>query len=388
MTDTYGKYASRPIVLGFSKDQTSVDWPELAKHPQIFGGICRLGSVDNVFNAQTLESDAWMDPTFDNNVTGLYNDKLWIGAEIDLDPGWFTSRGISMDGVRAIFKGTDNEIANNLLYEPHIYLYIRKVKNGSGRIFTADKIKTLTEKPIDAVVINYQRYWLTNSNTVYDAHSGLAIQTLVDGLRWLMAKGYIKTRKILVRTSSWFLTNYSPIYGQNTVDANSTVCVGNLWDNKTAYDTTIEGIVEKMKLVPDSTDLPYVGNDVQFLNISENYFKIPEISGFVSLSVFNGTLEKMKNDYPSWTARSGSVVVVTPPPVVPPVPVTKKYFIPTVTNLNMRSAPTTATTTNKVGTAVINGVNEILEEKDADGQHWVKVKTWMATDGFGKIVSK
>jgi len=342
--------------------------------------------VDGVATAMSLESDKWMDLSFDTNQAKLLKNKLWIAAKIGFDPGWFTNRGWSTTGVDMMFVGkTDDEIATNLFNEPHIYIYIRKVKNGSGRVFTPDKIKLLSEKVIDAIVIDYNKYWLLNSKTIYDMHSGKAIETLVKGLTWLMIHGYINTKPILIRASQWFLTNYTPIFGQSIVDNNYTVCMGNFWDDKKGpVAVDFQGLIDNLMLIPDTFHPPYLGRP-NVLNISENYFILPEVStGTIGLNVYNGNIDQMKSFYTDWAARSGSIV----PPPPPPVPITKKYFIPTVTNLNMRSSPTNTTLTNKVGLATINAENEILDEKQADGYLWVKCHAWMATDGFGKIIEK
>jgi hypothetical protein len=105
---------------------------------------------------------------------------------------------------------------------------------------------------------------------------------------------------------------------------------------------------------------------------------------------YNGTEEEMVAKFNLGPLNdSGSTVPVPNPDPIPPTPVpTKKYFIPNVSDLNMRSLPTTATDLNKVGKAVINSENLVIAEKDTENQKWIETEVWMATNGFGKIVEK
>lgn len=91
---------------------------------------------------------------------------------------------------------------------------------------------------------------------------------------------------------------------------------------------------------------------------------------------YNGTLEDMVYQFR-----------LSPLKDSPNDSLTKKYFVPYYNDLFMRSDPDTSKP-NKVGRTLAGGMNEVLEEKDANGYHWIKTSNWMATDGFGEFVTK
>lgn len=88
-----GKYAGRKVYFDFShwqsdgKGKSNVDWDALAKHPQVGGAYVKLGEPGNSGFAGDLATDGWMDDCFDQNVDGLYRNRLWIGAYTYLNLG-------------------------------------------------------------------------------------------------------------------------------------------------------------------------------------------------------------------------------------------------------------------------------------------------------------
>ena len=95
---------------------------------------------------------------------------------------------------------------------------------------------------------------------------------------------------------------------------------------------------------------------------------------------YNGTEADMVAEFHLGPLKDS--IIPTPPPVT-----TKKYFIPYYSDLNIRSAPDT-TKDNKVAKAIAGGENEVIDEKNSGGYNWISTEVWMATDGFGKFITK
>lgn len=391
-----GRYAENGLLIKVNSDmahisgETRVDWANL---PDIKGGLFRLGKISGTARPQEYECDYFMDLSEKSNRTSLIqNKKLAIGY-IEVDPACWLDRGWTSDSVDSLMDGTISEVCQKLItYEPHLYLLARKTKQGAGRVFNIDKLKTLQDWDADGWCWLLNKYWRSDNSTIGDGWISKTMRIILDGAKLLSDNGYIpkQSSSQIVETSEWFLYNYGNLSTRDVIARQDAIPQGNFWKENRDGLLNCENSAELVSLfntIPDSFQIENVGAGIpgkivvgykvasnitmpQVLNASGNKIQFDVISMKINQ---NETI----NRYPSYKARLNTEV---------PPPAKKKYFIPSVAR-NMRPIPSTE---NNIAIGAASPNSKILVEAEADnnGYHWIQTRVWVATNFGNKYYGK
>ena len=386
-----GWYAGLPVIIDVSRYQgnsdgtSGVDWDLLATKPNFVGAYMKAGEVGDTGRPHTFEADAWRDPTLDQNLNGCFRNGLLAMPYFFFNPAWALQRGWTMDGIKNLNTGdTDAQRAHNLIQEPHIYLIARQTKINLGRQFTAERLKECPNKVYDAIVIDLERYWMrypigTANGVVNDEWIAATLGAVLQGLDWLMRKGYLPRKRILVYSAEWFLSQYGNKATRAILDWWDTICAGYYW-RAGRKETTWEGLLADLATIPNGWKPPLFGGAtegkaVRILQISGDRFCIPEVKSNgktspLDINVWNGTLQSLLEYFPEWAARRGGI---TPPPPPPPV---KTRTIATVRNSATRMRPAASAGVASIPIGSLNaGTRLVVTDTILDGNDvWRKVR--------------
>lgn len=381
-----GKYATRRIYFDFShwqsdgKGKTNVDWDALGKYPQVGGAYVKLGEPGNRGEAFSLDTDLWQDDCFDQNLDGMYRNKMWIGAYTYLNCGWPLDRGYTQKGFDDIHERGNRSVeehADKLIRDLNIYITVRRIMAGAGRSYNAAKLAGLKLRPIDKLVLDVEDVWLNGGAMIGDGWMGRTVSGCINGLKWLAEHGFLgnlKSDEIWSYSSKWVIDTYGPTYLKTALDTQPSIVAGYYWNNDTRK-TTVNGLINTyLASIPNSWTPRLFGIPKMYQVAA--CFTIPEVAGGTSacdVNVLNMEDAEFDAINPKWVARRGAV---TPPPVEPdpePEPETPKIFTATVlgTSHNVRQAATIKAA--DIGDLAKGAKLQIEKVGTVDGYEWGRI---------------
>jgi hypothetical protein len=390
-----GKYAGRKIYFDFShwqsdgKGKSSVDWDALAKHPRFGGAYVKLGEPGVRGMAADLESDAWMDDCFDQNIDGLYRNRLWIGAYTFLNLGWPLDRDFDQPRFDKLHeRGTksEDEYAASLLTDLNIYITVRKVMQNAGRDIKPAKLRTLKAKPIDKVILDVEDIHRNNGDLIGDGWMARTYSGCVNGLVWLADHGYLgglTSADFWNYGSRWVIDGYGPFYLDNALATRPSICAGYYWNSTVKHTTFDELLWKYLAQIPNAWTPLLFGMPVMY-QVADS-FTLPEVGGgksAVDVNVLNMTDEEFDLLNPKWVARRAAVVV---PPVVVPDPVYKEGTVTAAAGVRLREG----INGTQRGVLPKGFVVDVLETKKSGNETWIRVARglWMcARQGSTSLV--
>lgn len=411
-----GKYATWPVIFDISHWNSTgagtsrIDFAAFASYPEFAGWYVKLGEVGKLGKPFTMESDAWFDDMFTyfwDRISAV--PKWWRAPYVYHNSTWLDDYGQTMVGLDNILDKpagqSEDDHAVQLCQDPNVYLVVRRVMK-AGRVFTGARLREImaakTHLDIDALVVDFEKYYDNGGRTIADIHLGKTLDTTMKALVWLQDHGYLPKVMLLVYTSEWFLREYANVYGRQVCGNYNTIAAGYYWNNS-KVNTTFRGMMDELAKVPDDWHPTYVGSVKpgtrnQLLQLSGDHFVLDVHPYAVDCNVFNGGWAAMEATFPLWKARrtatepppltcpdgqhldpaTGQCVPDTPPPTAG-----KVITVTTLSGLRVRSDPNTLAATKIYTTAAPGTAFDVDPSRamidDGKGTVWAPMRLdgWM-----------
>jgi hypothetical protein len=353
-----GRWSKNGIMFDESKWNPKIDWVNL-RHKQFHGSYSKFGEAWGTAKPQTDASRLWLDSSYEGHKKGkLETGKLHMGY-IYFNSAWSRDLGWTETSVDNLLKGSSvDEIANNLInYEPNIYLVCRMLKDGTGQTFTAAQLKKDPVAEVDGLVIDLEKYWLSNNALIGDFWISKTLSTCLKGLQFLADNGYLPKNIIddmIIYSSEWFLREYGNVLTRDVVARHDSIPAGYYYDPvKKGYINckTIDELIVVLEGM-SGTWQPYnigagiPGKVVVAYQILAN-ITMPQVengSGGLSaidVNSFNIPEAAIYARFPKYKVRRDLYETGTPPPPPPPPPPpVETISVGTVTRAcTMRNSP-------------------------------------------------